>query len=123
MRNLERKSSRSAIDFHFTCSSVQRQCGYNIYSFEFSPSTKGASMQSRQGLTCLALMCERYNVSDSAGAVIASAVLNDFEVIGDDNSTVDNYRLYFKTVWPCQFCSCNNLCKISRFVGRTPSGN
>ena len=85
-------------------------------------------MQSRQGLTCLALMCKRFNVSDSAGAAIASAVLNDFEVIGDDNSAGDNYRLYFETVWtaflPCQFCSCNNLCcNTSRFVGRTPSGN
>ena len=80
-------------------------------------------MQSRQGLTCLALMCERFNVSDSAGAAIASAVLNDFEVLGDNNSAGDNYRLYFETVWPCQLFSCNNLCKTSRFVGRTPSGN
>ena len=48
-------------------------------------------MQSRQGLTCLALMYERFNVSDSAGAAIAPAVLNDFEVIGDDNSAKDNY--------------------------------
>ena len=84
-------------------------------------------MQSRQGLTCLALMCERFNVSDSVGVAIASAVLNDFEVIGDDNSAGDNYRLYFEAVWttflPCQFCSCNNLCKTSRFVGRTPSEN
>ena len=71
-------------------------------------------------------MCERFDVSDSAGAAIASAVLNDFEVIGDDNLAGDNYRLYFETVLtaflPCQFCSCNNLCKTSRFVGRT-SGN
>ena len=60
-------------------------------------------MQSRQGL-----MCEGSNVSDSAGAAIASAVLNDFEVIDDDNSAGDNYRLYFETVrtafLPCQFC-------------------
>ena len=56
-------------------------------------------MQSRQGLTNLALMCERFDVSDSAGAAIASAVLNDFEVIGDDNSAGDNYSLYFETVW------------------------
>ena len=72
-------------------------------------------------------MCERFDVSDSAGATIASALLKDFEVIGDDNSAGDNYRLCFETVWtsflPCQFCSCNNLCETSRFVGRTPSGN
>ena len=80
-------------------------------------------MQSRQGLTCLALICERFNIYDSAGAAVASAVLNDFAVIGDDNSAGDNYRLHFETVWPWQFCSCNNLCKTSRFVGRTPSGN
>ena len=69
-------------------------------------------MQSRQGLTYLALMCERFDVFDSAGAAIVSAVLNDFEVIADDNSAGDNYRLYFETVrtafLPCQFCSCNN---------------
>ena len=55
-------------------------------------------MQSRQGLTYLALMCERFDVSDSAAAAIASAVLNDFEVIGDDNSAGDNYRLYFEII-------------------------
>ena len=96
-------------------------------SSEFSPLVQGVSMQSRQGLTYLALMCERVSVSDSAGAILASAVLNHFEVIGDDNSAGDNYRLYFETVWtaflPCQFCSCNNLCKTSRLVGTTPSGN
>ena len=63
------------------------------------PSAKRASMQSRQGLTYLALMCERFGVSDSAGAAIASVLLKDFEVIGDDNLVEDNYRFYFETVW------------------------
>ena len=55
-------------------------------------------MQRRQGLTYFAVMCERFDVSDSAGAAIASALLKDFEVVGDDNSAGDNYGLYFETV-------------------------
>ena len=43
-------------------------------------------MQCRQDLTYLALMCERFDVCDSASAVIASAVLKIFEVFGNDNS-------------------------------------
>ena len=42
-------------------------------------------MRSREGSTYLALMCERVDVSDHAGAATASAILKDFEVIGDDN--------------------------------------
>ena len=92
-------------------------------------------MQSRQGLTYLALMFERFDVSDSAGAAIASAVLKDFEVIDNSAEGIGfrqfsrRYmpRFYFETVWtaffPCQFCSCDNLCKTARFVGRTPSEN
>ena len=60
-------------------------------------------------------MCARIDVSDSAGTAIASAVLKDFEGIGDSNLVeVTDYRqfsrrytLYFETFWtvflPCQF--------------------
>ena len=39
----------------------------------------------RQSLINLALTRERFDVSDRAGAAIASAVFKDFGVIGDDN--------------------------------------
>ena len=38
-------------------------------------------------------MCKRFDESDSAGTAIASAVLKDFEVIGDVNlAEVIDYR-------------------------------
>ena len=38
-------------------------------------------------------MCKRFNACNSAGAAIASAVLKDFEVIGDVNlAEVIDYR-------------------------------
>ena len=61
----------------------------NSDSTAFSPPpAKQPSIQNRQNLTNLALMCERFNVSDRAGAAIASAVLKDFGVI--DDSTLEN---------------------------------
>ena len=42
-------------------------------------------MQRPQGLTYVALMCERLAVSDRTGAAIGPAVFKYFGVIGDDN--------------------------------------
>ena len=58
-------------------------------SSEFSPPTKRPNIQNRQSLTNLALMCKRFDVSDRAGAAIASAVLKDFGVIDDGNLADD----------------------------------
>ena len=61
-------------------------------SSEFSPPAK---RQNRQSLTNLALMCERFDVSDRAGAAIALAVLKGFGVIDDGNlaDVIDRSKL------------------------------
>ena len=64
-------------------------------SSEFSPPAKRPNIQNRQSLTNLALMCKRFDVSDRAGAAIASAVLKDFGVIDDSNlaDVIDRSKL------------------------------
>ena len=52
------------------------------------PPAKQPSIPNRQNLTNLALMCERFDAPDRAGAAIASAVLKDFGVI--DDSALEN---------------------------------
>ena len=64
-------------------------------SSEFSPPAKRPNIQNRQSLTNLALMCERFDVSDRAGAAIASAVLKDFGVSDNGNlaDVIDRSKL------------------------------
>ena len=64
-------------------------------SSEFSPPAKRPNIQNRQSLTNLALMCKRFDVSDRAGAAIASAVLKDFGVIDYGNlaDVIDRSKL------------------------------
>ena len=64
-------------------------------SSEFSPPAERPNIRNRQSLTNLAVMCERFDVSDRAGAAIASAVLKDFWVIDDGNlaDVIDRSKL------------------------------
>jgi len=61
----------------------------------FSPPAKKPSLRNWQSLTNLALICDQFDVSDRAGAAIASVVLKDFGFIDDANtaSVIDMSKL------------------------------
>ena len=61
-------------------------------------STRESNLSPRICHLCVVPLGHVADVSDSAGAAIASAVSKDFEVIGDDNLAEGNHRLYFETV-------------------------
>ena len=62
-------------------------------SSDFSPQQKRMklieeSQQNRQSLKNLAMMCERYQISDKAATAIESATLKDFGVFTDYDASL-----------------------------------